>query len=216
MLFRVTGMTCAACSAHVEKAVKAVPGVAEVSVNLLLGNMRVTFDEGKASAQDIVRAVEVAGYGASVEDGILENAKQEKDRSSASNSDTREIRNRLIVSVALLIPMMYVSMGHMLGLPVPHALNHSLLGGMVQLFFALPILYVNRSLIINGFQAMAHGAPNMNSLISVGAAAGLIYSAVLLMRMALALQIGEDPGMGEFYFESACMILTLITVGKLL
>ena len=216
MLFRVTGMTCAACSAHVEKAVKAVPGVAKVSVNLLLGNMRVTFDEGKASAQDIVRAVEVAGYGASVEDGILENAKQEKDRSSASNSDAREIRNRLIVSVALLIPMMYVSMGHMLGLPVPHALNHSLLGGMVQLFFALPILYVNRSLIINGFQAMAHGAPNMNSLISVGAAAGLIYSAVLLMRMALALQIGEDPGMGEFYFESACMILTLITVGKLL
>lgn len=216
MLFRVTGMTCAACSAHVEKAVKAVPGVAEVSVNLLLGNMRVTFDEGKASAQDIVRAVEDAGYGASVEDGILENAKQEKDRSSASNSDAREIRNRLIVSVALLIPMMYVSMGHMLGLPVPHALNHSLLGGMVQLFFALPILYVNRSLIINGFQTMAHGAPNMNSLISVGAAAGLIYSAVLLMRMALALQIGEDPGMGEFYFESACMILTLITVGKLL
>ena len=216
MLFRVTGMTCAACSAHVEKAVKAVPGVAKVSVNLLLGNMRVTFDEGKASAQDIVRAVEVAGYGASVEDGILENAKQEKDSSSTSNSDAREIRNRLIVSVALLIPMMYVSMGHMLGLPVPHALNHSLLGGMVQLFFALPILYVNRSLIINGFQAMAHGAPNMNSLISVGAAAGLIYSAVLLMRMALALQIGEDPGMGEFYFESACMILTLITVGKLL
>ena len=216
MLFRVTGMTCAACSAHVEKAVKAVPGVAKVSVNLLLGNMSVTFDEGKASAQDIVRAVEVAGYGASVEDGILENAKQEKDRSSASNSDARGIRNRLIVSVALLIPMMYVSMGHMLGLLVPHALNHSLLGGMVQLFFALPILYVNRSLIINGFQAMAHGAPNMNSLISVGAAAGLIYSAVLLMRMALALQIGEDPGMGEFYFESACMILTLITVGKLL
>ena len=208
MLFRVTGMTCAACSAHVEKSVRQLPGVKEVAVNLLSNSMRVEFDASVTSVEDIIRAVESGGYGAAPEQA------QQAAPAPSKDQTEQKIRARLIASVILLIPLMYVAMGHMLGLPLPAVLHRPLVSGLLQLILALPILYLNRSLWENGFKALFHRAPNMNSLISIGAAAGLLYS--LWQMFLLAANPEASSGMTEFYFESAAMILTLITVGKYL
>ena len=208
MLFRVTGMTCAACSAHVEKSVRQLPGVKEVAVNLLSNSMRVEFDASVTSVEDIIRAVESGGYGAAPEQA------QQAAPAPSKDQTEQKIRARLIASVILLIPLMYVAMGHMLGLPLPAVLHRPLVSGLLQWIIALPILYLNRSLWENGFKALFHRAPNMNSLISIGAAAGLLYS--LWQMFVLAANPETSGGMVEFYFESAGMILTLITVGKYL
>ena len=219
--YNVTGMSCAACSARVEKAVSKVPGVTGCSVSLLTNSMGV---EGTASAQDIIRAVEASGYGASKKGG-------EKETSGSSASDYEEmlkdkktplLKKRLIASLVLLVPLMYVSMGHMMwNWPLPSFFdgNHVAMG-MVQLLLTVAIMVINQRFFISGFKSLWHRAPNMDTLVALGATASFGYSVYALFAMTGAQVRGDmDAVMGymhEFYFESAAMILTLITVGKML
>ena len=219
--YNVTGMSCAACSARVEKAVSKVPGVTGCSVSLLTNSMGV---EGTASAQDIIRAVEASGYGASKKGG-------EKETSGSSASDYEEmlkdkttplLKKRLIASLVLLVPLMYVSMGHMMwNWPLPSFFdgNHIAMG-LVQLLLTVAIMVINQRFFISGFKSLWHRAPNMDTLVALGATASFGYSVYALFAMTGAQVRGDmDAVMGymhEFYFESAAMILTLITVGKML
>ena len=219
--YNVTGMSCAACSARVEKAVSKVPGVTGCSVSLLTNSMGV---EGTASAQDIIRAVEASGYGASKKGG-------EKETSGSSASDYEEmlkdkktplLKKRLIASLVLLVPLMNVSMGHMMwNWPLPSFFdgNHVAMG-MVQLLLTVAIMVINQRFFISGFKSLWHRAPNMDTLVALGATASFGYSVYALFAMTGAQVRGDmDAVMGymhEFYFESAAMILTLITVGKML
>ena len=219
--YNVTGMSCAACSARVEKAVLKVPGVTGCSVSLLTNSMGV---EGTASAQDIIRAVEASGYGASKKGG-------EKETSGSSASDYEEmlkdkttplLKKRLIASLVLLVPLMYVSMGHMMwNWPLPSFFdgNHIAMG-LVQLLLTVAIMVINQRFFISGFKSLWHRAPNMDTLVALGATASFGYSVYALFAMTGAQVRGDmDAVMGymhEFYFESAAMILTLITVGKML
>ena len=219
--YNVTGMSCAACSARVEKAVSKVPGVTGCSVSLLTNSMGV---EGTASAQDIIRAVEASGYGASKKGG-------EKETSGSSASDYEEmlkdkttplLKKRLIASLVLLVPLMYVSMGHMMwNWPLPSFFdgNHVAMG-LVQLLLTVAIMVINQRFFISGFKSLWHRAPNMDTLVALGATASFGYSVYALFAMTGAQVRGDmDAVMGymhEFYFESAAMILTLITVGKML
>ena len=209
MTFDVKGMTCAACSAHVEKSVRGVAGVKDVSVSLLTYAMEVVFDPAQTSPAEICKAVASGGYSAS--------PKGEKAAEAPKDDEFRQSVHRLIASVAILLPMMWISMGHMLGLPLPHALHYPLVNGLAQLCLATPVLLINRHYFTNGFKALLHRAPNMNSLISIGAAAGYLYSIARLFSLAGTVSGGgEAPMMVEFYFESAAMIVTLISVGKTL
>lgn len=223
--YTVTGMSCAACSARVEKAVSAVPGVSSCSVSLLTNSMGV---EGSASPEQVIQAVEAAGYGASLKGSKgAESAKSGADMSTEyeemlKDRETPIMKRRLIASLCLLIPMMYVSMGHMMwNWPLPAVLadNHVAMG-LVQLLFAAAIMVINQKFFINGFKGLAHRAPNMDTLVALGSAASFIYSTYALFAMTDAQMRGDmDAVMGymhEFYFESAAMILTLITVGKML
>ena len=219
--YNVTGMSCAACSARVEKAVSKVPGVTGCSVSLLTNSMGV---EGTASAQDIIRAVEASGYGASKKGSA-------KEASGSSASDYEEmlkdkttplLKKRLIASLVLLIPLMYVSMGHMMwNWPLPSFFdgNHVAMG-QVQLLLTVAIMVINQRFFISGFKSLWHRAPNMDTLVALGATASFGYSVYALFAMTGAQVRGDmDAVMGymhEFYFESAAMILTLITVGKML
>lgn len=190
--FNVTGMTCSACSAHVEKAVSKVEGVTEVSVSLLTNSMAV---EGSFSEEEIIAAVVAAGYGASV-DGEKSTEK--------SISELSVLKRRLIFSVILLVPLMYASMGHMFGFPMP--LNR-LANGLVQLIISLAVMFINGKFFINGFKALLNKSANMDTLVALGSGVSFIYSVFMLI-------LGHSSH--EFYFESAAMIVTLITVGKLL
>ena len=219
--YNVTGMSCAACSARVEKAVSKVPGVTGCSVSLLTNSMGV---EGTASAQDIIRAVEASGYGASKKGSA-------KETSGSGASDYEEmlrdkttplLKKRLIASLVLLIPLMYVSMGHMMwNWPLPSFFdgNHVAMG-LVQLLLTVAIMVINQKFFISGFKSLWHRAPNMDTLVALGATASFGYSVYALFAMTGAQVRGDmDAVMGymhEFYFESAAMILTLITVGKML
>ena len=219
--YNVTGMSCAACSARVEKAVSKVPGVTGCSVSLLTNSMGV---EGTASEQDIIRAVEASGYGASKKGGA-------KETSGSGASDYEEmlrdkttplLKKRLIASLVLLIPLMYVSMGHMMwNWPLPSFFdgNHVAMG-LVQLLLTVAIMVINQRFFISGFKSLWHRAPNMDTLVALGATASFGYSVYALFAMTGAQARGDmDAVMGymhEFYFESAAMILTLITVGKML
>lgn len=219
--YNVTGMSCAACSARVEKAVSKVPGVTGCSVSLLTNSMGV---EGTASEQDIIRAVEASGYGASKKGGA-------KETSGSGASDYEEmlrdkttplLKKRLIASLVLLIPLMYVSMGHMMwNWPLPSFFdgNHVAMG-LVQLLLTVAIMVINQRFFISGFKSLWHCAPNMDTLVALGATASFGYSVYALFAMTGAQVRGDmDAVMGymhEFYFESAAMILTLITVGKML
>ena len=219
--YNVTGMSCAACSARVEKAVSKVPGVTGCSVSLLTNSMGV---EGTASEQDIIRAVEASGYGASKKGGA-------KETSGSGASDYEEmlrdkttplLKKRLIASLVLLIPLMYVSMGHMMwNWPLPSFFdgNHVAMG-LVQLLLTAMIMVINQRFFISGFKSLWHRAPNMDTLVALGATASFGYSVYALFAMTGAQVRGDmDAVMGymhEFYFESAAMILTLITVGKML
>ena len=221
--YSVTGMSCASCSARVEKAVSKVPGVSECSVSLLTNSMGVT---GTASPQDIIAAVEEAGYGASLK-GEKAGAKTSGGTVSEyeemlKDKETPVLRKRLIASLCLLLPLMYVSMGHsMWGWPLPSFFegNHVAVG-LLQLLFTVAVMVINQKFFINGYRSLFHRAPNMDTLVALGATASFGYSVYALFAMTGA-QLAGDAGavmeyMHEFYFESAAMILTLITVGKML
>ena len=205
--FVVTGMTCAACAAHVEKAAGAVAGVDSAAVNLMLGTLVCSYDRDKASPQAIIAAVEAAGYGAAPADDAKRDIRREQDAAA------KAMGRRLLWSAVCLVPLFYLSMGHMLGLPVPAFMHRQpLLAAAVQLALCLPILLLNRAYFTVGFSRLFKGSPNMDSLVALGAAAGLTYS---LIEMGL-LCAGQLTGMPDLYFESAGMILTLVTVGKYL
>ena len=205
--FVVTGMTCAACAAHVEKAAGAVDGVNSAAVNLMLGTLVCSYDRDKASPQAIIAAVEAAGYGAAPTDDAKRDIRREQDAAA------KAMGRRLLWSAVCLVPLFYLSMGHMLGLPVPAFMHRQpLLAAAVQLALCLPILLLNRAYFTVGFSRLFKGSPNMDSLVALGAAAGLAYS---LIEMGL-LCAGQLAGMPDLYFESAGMILTLVTVGKYL
>ena len=205
--FVVTGMTCAACAAHVEKAAHSLDGVDSAAVNLMLGTLVCSYDADKVTPQAIISAVEASGYGAAPADEAKRDIRREQEASA------RAMGRRLLWSVVCLVPLFYLSMGHMMGLPVPAFMHHQpLLAALVQLALCVPILILNRAYFTVGFSRLFKGAPNMDSLVALGAAAGLVYS---LIEMGL-LAAGQVTGMPDLYFESAGMILTLVTVGKYL
>ena len=214
--YNVTGMSCAACSARVEKAVSAVPGVSACSVSLLTNSMGV---EGTADERAIIKAVEDAGYGASVKGGE-KTASQDED--ALVDRETPVLKRRLIASLGFLLVLMYFSMGHMLwGWPLPRFMdgNHVAMG-LTQLLLAVIVMVINQKFFISGFKGLLHKAPNMDTLVAMGAAAAFAYSTYALFAMTGAQVSGGSeaamPWMDEFYFESAATILTLITVGKML
>ena len=205
--FVVTGMTCAACAAHVEKAAHSLDGVDSAAVNLMLGTLVCSYDADKVTPQAIISAVEASGYGAAPADEAKRDIRREQEASA------RAMGRRLLWSVVCLVPLFYLSMGHMMGLPVPAFLHRQpLAAALVQLILCVPILILNRAYFTVGFSRLFKGAPNMDSLVALGAAAGLVYS---LIEMGL-LAAGQVTGMPDLYFESAGMILTLVTVGKYL
>ena len=205
--FVVTGMTCAACAAHVEKAAHSLDGVDSAAVNLMLGTLVCSYDADKVTPQAIISAVEASGYGAAPADEAKRDIRREQETSA------RAMGRRLLWSVVCLVPLFYLSMGHMMGLPVPAFMHRQpLAAALVQLVLCVPILILNRAYFTVGFSRLFRGAPNMDSLVALGAAAGLVYS---LIEMGL-LAAGQVSGMPDLYFESAGMILTLVTVGKYL
>ena len=215
--YTVTGMSCAACSARVEKAVKAVPGVTSCSVSLLTNSMGV---EGTASASAIVKAVQEAGYGASPKATAAETPSAELD--ALADHETPRLKKRLIASLVFLAVLMYFSMGHMMwGWPLPHWFdgNHVAMG-LVQLLLAGIVMVINQKFFISGFKGLLHRAPNMDTLVALGSSASFLWSTYALFAMTRAQVDGNDAlvmhYMMELYFESAAMILTLITVGKML
>lgn len=215
--YTVTGMSCAACSARVEKAVKAVPGVTSCSVSLLTNSMGV---EGTASAPAIVKAVQEAGYGASPKAAAAETSSAELD--ALADHETPRLKKRLIASLVFLAVLMYFSMGHMMwGWPLPHWFdgNHVAMG-LVQLLLAGIVMVINQKFFISGFKGLLHRAPNMDTLVALGSSASFLWSTYALFAMTRAQVDGNDAlvmhYMMELYFESAAMILTLITVGKML
>ncbi len=218
--YNVTGMSCAACSARVEKAVKKVPGVTSCSVSLLTNSMGV---EGTASPAAILSAVQEAGYGASPKNASSSKAADTSaDLDALADHETPKLKRRLIASLGFLLVLMYFSMGHMMwGWPLPHWFdgNHVAMG-LVQLLLAGIVMVINQKFFINGFKGLIHGAPNMDTLVALGSMASFVWSTYALFAMTRAQVDGNDElvmhYMMEFYFESAAMILTLITVGKML
>ena len=218
--YNVTGMSCAACSARVEKAVKKVPGVTSCSVSLLTNSMGV---EGTASPAAILSAVQEAGYGASPKNASASKAADTSaDLDALADRETPKLKRRLIASLGFLLVLMYFSMGHMMwGWPLPHWFdgNHVAMG-LVQLLLAGIVMVINQKFFINGFKGLIHGAPNMDTLVALGSMASFVWSTYALFAMTRAQVDGNDElvmhYMMEFYFESAAMILTLITVGKML
>lgn len=219
--YTVTGMSCAACSARVEKAVSAVPGVSTCSVSLLTNSMGV---EGTASSAEIIKAVENAGYGATVKGAaqIGNSGASNANEDMLKDRETPVLKRRLFASLGFLIVLMYFSMGHMMwGWPVPAFFEHNHIAqGILQMLLAGIVMVINQKFFINGFKGLLHKAPNMDTLVAMGSAASFIYSTYALFAMTGAQMNGDMEGvmsyMHEFYFESAAMILTLITVGKML
>ncbi len=215
--YNVTGMSCAACSARVEKAVSAVQGVTSCSVSLLTNSMGV---EGTASPSDIIAAVEGAGYGASLKGSKAKEASSSDD--SLKDTETPKMKRRLIASLGFLAVLMYFSMGHgMWGWPVPSFFeNNHVAMGLLQLLLTVAVMVINQKFFINGFKGLIHRAPNMDTLVALGSTAAFVYSAYALFAMTDAQVNGNAEAvmgyMHEFYFESAAMILALITVGKML
>lgn len=234
--FDVGGMTCAACQAHVNRAVSKLDGVQSVAVNLLAGSMMVDYDPAQVSPDDICTAVDHAGYSASPVDagtGAAGSSGSSQARSGVTHmeSPTKKLeaaasamRTRLIVSIVFLVPLFYIGMGHMLGWPLPGVFTdhtHSMTLALTELVLLIPIVYVNDAYFINGFKSLAHGAPTMDALIAVGATASIAWSLYAMFIMADQLAAGQIheammTGMDNLYFESAGTILSLVTVGKYL
>ena len=225
--FDVTGMTCSACSSRVEKCVSKLEGASNVTVNLLTNSMQVEYDESVLSERQIIDAVVKAGYGANVQNvKNSEFSSKGKTAVQTGNPVEEQMKNmkfRLIVSFVFLVPLMYVSMGHMVGLPLPGFLSgveNAVSFAFTQFLLCLPIIFVNRKYYIKGFQTLSHLAPNMDSLIAIGSTASLVYGIVAIYRMSYGLGSGDMELVHRYYhdlyFESAAMILALITVGKYL
>ena len=233
--FDVGGMTCAACQAHVDRAVSKLDGVQSVAVNLLAGSMLVDYDPAQVSPDDICTAVDRAGYSASPistgTDAVQSGSAQARSGAAHMESPTKKLeaaasamRTRLIVSIVFLIPLFYIGMGHMLGWPLPGIFTdhtHSMTLALTELVLLIPIVYVNDTYFINGFKSLAHGAPTMDALIAVGATASIAWSLYAMFIMADQLAAGQVheammTGMDNLYFESAGTILSLVTVGKYL
>ena len=237
--FDVTGMTCSACSSHVEKSVSKLTGVENVSVNLLTNSMQVEFDENKLDTAGIIKAVEDAGYGAAVKDGHAksgtktsgQSGSQENNGLSAVEQNVKNMKKRLIVSLIFWIPLMYVSMGHMiyqwLNIPMPpftmnflHGNENAITYAFTQFLLLLPILIANHKYFKNGFKTLWHRSPNMDSLIAIGAGAAILYGIFAIYRIGYAMGHGDMAVVHQYahdlYFESAGTILTLITIGKYL
>ena len=214
--YNVMGMSCAACSARVEKAVNSVDGVTSCAVSLLTNSMGV---EGTASPDEIIKAVTAAGYGASLKDGTK---KETTNSDELKDTETPKLIKRLVASVVFLIPLMYISMGHMMwGWPLPHFMdNNHVAMGLAQMLFAIIIMVINQKFFISGFKGLINKSPNMDTLIAIGSGASFLYSTYSLFAMTVAQTAGDSAKvmsyMDGFYFESAAMILTLITVGKTL
>ena len=220
--FQVTGMTCSACSSHVEKAVCKVAGVQDVTVSLLQNSMQVSYDEQAVDAAAIIHAVEDAGYGADLDQVELGSAPARK-KSGGMSEEIRAMKFRLTVSIAFLAVLMVVSMGHMVGIPLPaflHGTQNALSFAFTQFLLTLPILIVNRNYYIGGFKSLVKGAPNMDTLIALGSSAALLYGIVAIYAIGYGLGHGDlvlvEQYRTNLYFESAGMIVTLITVGKFL
>ena len=237
--FDVTGMTCSACSSHVEKSVGKLTGVENVSVNLLTNSMQVEFDENKLDTAGIIKAVEDAGYGAAVKDEHAksgaktsgQSGSQENNGLSAVEQNVKNMKKRLIVSLIFWIPLMYVSMGHMiyqwLNIPMPpftmnflHGNENAIIYAFTQFLLLLPILIANQKYFKNGFKTLWHRSPNMDSLIAIGAGAAILYGIFAIYRIGYAMGHGDMAVVHQYahdlYFESAGTILTLITIGKYL
>ena len=232
--FDVGGMSCAACQAHVQKAVEGIDGVSEVAVNLLSASMAVDFDEARVSEDDICRAVDRAGYSASPQCGgsaASQGAGSSAFAGAAMANPTQRLeatadamRRRLVISVVFLVPLFYIGMGHMFGWPLPEALAdhmHSMTLALTELLLLLPILYENRSYFTNGFKSLAHRAPTMDALIAIGATASVAWSVYAMYLMADQYAMGDPmmagmTAMDNLYLESAGTILALVTVGKYL
>lgn len=225
--YNVTGMTCAACQANVTRCVQKLDGVEDVNVSLLANQMTVSYDENKLRPENIISAVEGAGYGASSMEKALEKdtgfrGEWQLRKKQAENS-RQSMKKRLIYSVVLLVPLMYIAMGSMLGLPVPGfftGTQNALVSALAQLLLTVPIIFINRHFYQFGFKALFHGAPNMDSLVAIGSGAALVYGLFAMFRMAYGFGHGDMELVHEYahalYFESAAMILTLVTVGKYL
>ena len=214
--FTVTGMTCAACSARVEKVTRQVPGVEKAEVNLLGGSMVVTAADADVT-ESVIRAVTAAGYGAMVA------GEKEKKQTPPADNGMKEMKKRIVFSFGFLAVLMYFTMGHMVGLPEPHwyhGRENAVVAALLQLLLTLPVVYLNRVYYTRGLKALWHRSPNMDSLIAVGSLASLAYGIAALLRMAYAMGHGDwetvDFYRSNLYFESAAMILTLITLGKFL
>jgi len=215
--YDITGMTCSACSAHVEKSVKKLDGVKNVNVNLLTNSMQVDYDEKLLKSGDIVKAVEKGGYGAAEAGQKAQNTQNE----SAAAVTEKEMKFRLIVSFCFMLPLFYISMGHMFSWPLPEILKgheNMMIFALTELMLTLPIMYVNRKYYINGFKSLFMRSPNMDSLVAIGSGAAVVYSMIAVFKMAYFLGRGMTNDahgqMMELYFESAAMILALITLGK--
>ena len=232
--FNITGMTCSACSSHVQRAVEKLEGAAEVQVNLLTNSMSVNYDEAILGTDKVIEAVEKAGYGASLAEG-LKNSSSNKNSADGKTSGSRSFQNdaaklerdkikkRLILSLVFMIPLFYVSMGHMASLPIPHFLHgieNALIFSFTQFLLALPVLIINKKFFTGGFKAFLNKAPNMDSLVAVGSGAALIYGIFAIYKMAYGMGHGDMETVrlfaGDLYFESAAMILTLVSLGKFL
>lgn len=225
--FQITGMTCAACQANITRCVKKLSGVKDVNVSLLANQMSVTYDESATDTGKIIGAVSGIGYGAAM---FQRNVTSKNDfrsqwevRQEQAENGQRALGNRLAASIVLLVPLMYLSMGHMLGLPVPDLLTgteNALLSAFTQLLFALPIVFINRAFYQVGFKALVKRAPNMDSLVAIGSAASLIYGIFAIYRMMYGMGHGDMALVEQYshklYFESSAMILALVTVGKYL
>lgn len=227
--YNVTGMTCAACQANVTRCVQKLDGVEDVNVSLLANQMTVSYDENKLRPENIISAVEGAGYGASSMEKALgkdtdTGFRGEWQLRKKQAEDSRQsMKKRLIYSVVLLVPLMYIAMGSMLGLPVPGfftGTKNALVSALAQLLLTVPIIFINRHFYQFGFKALLHGAPNMDSLVAIGSGAALVYGLFAMFRMAYGFGHGDMELVHEYahalYFESAAMILTLVTVGKYL
>ena len=227
--YQVTGMTCAACQANVTRCVQKLPGVEDVNVSLLANQMTVSYDENQVNPETIVQAVEHIGYGASSLEAVQAQEKgggfrsEWQSRQAQAEENQQGMRRRLITSIVLLVPLMYIAMGSMVGLPVPGVLvgmENSLVSALAQLVLTVPILFINRHFYQNGLKALAHRAPNMDSLVAIGSGASLVYGLFAMFRMAYGFGHGDMAVVHEYahslYFESSAMILTLVTVGKYL
>ena len=216
--YTVTGMTCAACAARVEKAVLKVPGVTSCAVSLLTNSMQV---EGDAADVAIVSAVTAAGYGA-MPKGAAQKKSRAAEEDALADRETPMLLRRLVASAVFLVLLMYLSMGNMMwGWPVPFGLEHNHVAmGIIQLLLSGIILVINQKFFVSGFKGLLHRAPNMDTLVSLGAAASFLWSIYVLLRMTGAQMAGDHEAvmayMMDFYFESAATILTLITLGKML